>query len=76
MPHSKLPPWSRAKLRVSWGEVPPFGAVLRFASGRQYQVIAISGRSLTTIVLPDGASTADALVLDWRWAPRKRKGRR
>lgn len=67
------PAWAHVKLRVAFGDVPEPYSVLRMATGRRYQVLKTVGRSLHCIVLPVDHKTGDAPVLDWRWAPRKRK---
>lgn len=67
------PPWSQVKLRVSWGEIPDVGDELRFRTGRRYQVISVKGRSLRCLVLPADAPV-QGRVLDWMWAPKKKKG--
>lgn len=65
------PAWAMVKLRVSWGEVPPFGAVLQMRTGRRYQVIGIRGRTLQVLVLPpDAAIEPGTPVLAWQWASR------
>lgn len=68
------PAWARVKLRVAWGDVPPCGATLKFATGRRYQVIKVAGKTLHCIVLPPGARGSRP-VIAWQWAPRKKKAR-
>ena len=70
------PPWAQVKLRVSFGDIPPFGAVLQMRTGRRYQVIGVNGRALRALVLPPEATVEDGtLVWDWQWAKRDRKRR-
>lgn len=71
------PAWAMVKLRVSWGDVPPFGAVLQMRTGRRYQVIGIHGRTLQALVLPPDAPIEPGTpVLAWQWAPRAGKASR
>lgn len=71
------PAWAMVKLRVSWGEVPPLGAVLQMRTGRHYQVIGIRGRTLEALVLPPDATIEPGTpVLAWQWASRSGKARR
>lgn len=68
------PAWAMVKLRVSWGEVPPFGAVLQMRTGRRYQVIGVRGRTLQVLVLPPDAPIEPGTpVLAWQWASRAQK---
>jgi hypothetical protein len=68
------PAWSRVRLRVAWGEVPPFGAILRMCTGRRYQVIGVRGRGLQVLVLPPEAAVEPGTpVIDWQWAKRPRR---
>lgn len=70
------PAWSMVRLRVAWGEVPPFGAILRMRSGRRYQVIGVHGRGLQALVLPpDAPVESDTPVIDWEWSKRPRRAR-
>ena len=65
------PAWSMVRLRVAWGDVPPFGAILRMRTGRRYQVIGVRGRGLQVLVLPpDAPVEAGTPVIDWQWAKR------
>lgn len=65
------PPFSQVKLRVAFGDVPPFGAILQLRTGRRYQVIGIRGRSLQVVVLPPDANVEPGTpVWEWMWAPR------
>jgi hypothetical protein len=79
------PPWSQVKLRVSHGDVPPFGCILAMENqkgkltGRLYQVIGVRGKQLQCLVLPPEA-LADAEpgtpVWSWRWTPRRPRSAR
>lgn len=73
------PPWTQVKLRVAFGDVPPFGAVLVVRrTQRAYQVVGVRGRQLQCLVLPDGevgriaASEPDTPVWWWEWSSRRK----
>jgi hypothetical protein len=69
------PAWSMVRLRVAWGELPPFGAILQMRTGRRYQIIGGCGRSLQALVLPpDAPVEAGTPVIEWQWAKRPRRG--
>lgn len=65
------PPWATVRLRVAWGDVPPFGAELRTPSGRRYQVVEIRGKQMRCLVLPADAAPGDP-VLSWYWSSRRK----
>ncbi len=71
---AKKPPWSQVKLRVEWGHIPEFGDELVMVStGRRYQVIGVSGKTLHCLVLPADAPTEPGTVVHpWMWTPRRR----
>lgn len=65
------PPWSLVKLRVAYGEIPPFGAVLQLRTGRRYQVIGVRGRALQVLVLPpDTQIDPGTPIWEWMWSSR------
>lgn len=68
-------PWDPAKLRIAWGDPPPVPAVLVFRSGRRYQVLAVHGKTVHTIVLPPD-ERGEGPECPWSWASRKKKARR
>jgi hypothetical protein len=61
------------KLRVSFGEVPEFGDVLMMASGKRYQVVGVTGKSLRALVLkPSDTIEPGTKVWTWQWDSRKK----
>jgi len=74
----KSPPWAQVKLRVSFGDIPDAGDELVMVStGRRYQVLRVSGRTLRCLVLPADAETdPESRVWSWQWTSRKRKAAR
>jgi hypothetical protein len=66
------PPWAQVKLRVAYGEVPPFGAVLVMSTGRRYQVVGVRGKTLQCLVLPPDAEVEPGTpIWEWRWAKKR-----
>jgi hypothetical protein len=67
--------WDGGKLRVNGGDGPARegGDELRTRTGRRYQIIAITGRSLECLVLPADAKI-QGRVFHWKWGTRS-KGR-
>jgi hypothetical protein len=63
--------WERVKLRVNaWdGPAPEGGDELRTGTGRRYQIVTITGRTLECLVLPADAEV-QGRVFDWRWGAR------
>ena len=70
------PPGRVVGLRVVSGEVPPFGAILVLPSGKRYQVIRVSGKSIKGLMLKPDDPVGDAPVWEWNWAPSARNVRR
>lgn len=61
------------KLRVSHGEVPEFSDVLLMASGKRYQVVGVSGKSLRALVLkPADEIEPGTKCWNWQWDSRRK----
>lgn len=66
-------PGTTCKLRVSRGEVPPEGDLLRTARGSCYRVDRVAGKTLhCTRLERDAVASGDEGVWDWRFGPRRR----
>ncbi len=69
------PAWSMTKLRVVWGEIPDAGDELVVEStGRRYQVLRVTGKTLHCLVLPpDAPVDPEAKVWSWQWSGRQKR---
>lgn len=66
-------PFTPCTLRLAWGDPPPVDTFLVTAAGSAYKVDRLAGRTLHCTRWPADEVPDDALVIEWRWAKRRRR---